>query len=299
MPSSTKHGTCTRFDLLLPNYFMTLVFQPPTTTPTVTQLHSTVVHRLLHYPHATNARDSTPEPHDKCHSHFGSLQPDLLSTPSANIQRGTPTQIHMKGLYFLVTTLTNKQWTNMASANKTLHRYTYHHIPITMLSKKNCLSNGLTLSSNLSTGGMKFTTVNGRLILQHMEPSSPGARIHRWRSRLCGAWLIKIGNTEVHTVTDVIQALRRLTDSKATRCILLFSHPEIQHGLTNDGIQQINIDQLNPRLLLQNFPIDGFLLSDIPHSTDSRISKIADGDVFNYTTIAMRLTRGKLLKDPT
>ena len=32
------------------------------------------------------------------------------------------------------------------------------------------------------------------------------------------------------------------------KCYMTFLHPAIRHGLTNDGIPQINLDQLNPRL---------------------------------------------------
>ncbi len=129
-----------------------------------------------------------------------------------------------------------------------------------------------------------------------MKQSIPGARIHRWWSRLKGAWLQRIYGHEVTTVDDVISVFQHLSTSNASTCLLLFSHPEIKHGLTNKGIPQINIDQLNPRLLLHHFPLDGFRSTDTPMETAARVSKIADGNVFNYVTRAMKLTQGKLMK---
>ena len=71
-------------------------------------------------------------------------------------------------------------------------------------------------------------------------------------------------------------------------CILTFSHPEIQHGLTNDGIPQINIGQLNPKNLLPSFSVP-----DLPAQRQTAMIRL-DGGVYNFESLAMRLTRGKL-----
>ena len=167
---------------------------------------------------------------------------------------------------------------------------------------------------NKPTGGMKFKLVNGRLILEHMEKSSPGNRIHRWRSRLRGAWLRQINDTVVASPSDVARALAALVARNEKSCTLVFSHPAINHGLTNSGIPQVNIDQLNPRLMFQSFglpdepppQLEDTTLSGSPihvpklsiSTSNHRIAKVRSGDVFNYVTTAMKLTRGKLLKDP-
>ena len=99
------------------------------------------------------------------------------------------------------------------------------------------------------TAGMRFKLVNPWLILDTIVASTPCARIRRWRSRLKRAWLVKIGSYEVNTVEEVRQSLLRCTTDPAENiadCLLTFSYPEIKHGLTNEGIPQGNLDQLNP-----------------------------------------------------
>jgi len=109
---------------------------------------------------------------------------------------------------------------------------------------------------NKPTAGMIFNTENSRLILAEMEKSSPGHQIPRWRSRLRGAWLRQVGDTIVQTREDVKRALATLCAQNAPSCILVFSHPAIRHGLTNTGIPQVNIDQLNPCLMFRHFRKD-------------------------------------------
>ncbi|KAL7526038.1 hypothetical protein ACHAXR_001283, partial [Thalassiosira sp. AJA248-18] len=142
---------------------------------------------------------------------------------------------------------------------------------------------------------MKFKSVNGRLILTEMEKSSPGAKIPRWRGRLRGAWLVKVGDVEVKSVLDVTKTLARLVSNKCTNCILLFAHPEIKHGLTNKGIPQVNLDQLNPRLMLHEH-LDSLNLPATPIVASRKCDIRFDGHVFNFISLAMKLTRGKLLK---
>ena len=59
--------------------------------------------------------------------------------------------------------------------------------------------------------------------------------------------------------------------------MLLFSHPEVKHGLTYDGIPQVNLDQLNPRLMFDNPGLP-------PDPTASTIRTVLDGGVSNYVT---------------
>ena len=150
------------------------------------------------------------------------------------------------------------------------------------------------------TAGFKFVTVTDRLIVEHISPSTHGAKIPRWRSRIKGAWLRKVGDVEVNNLKQAQAAFAALSKSNAKSCWLTFSHPEIKHGLTNDGIPQINIDQLNPRHMF-NSPSEmaDVTLPDLPTTNKIRKEYDVEGDVFNLITpytIAMRLTRGKLLK---
>ena len=102
--------------------------------------------------------------------------------------------------------------------------------------------------------GLMFTTQGDWLILSGMASHTPGSRIHRWASRLRGAWLISIDGTPVHTTHDVYRVFEKLYHSNdAKECTLLFSHPEIKHGLSNRGVPllhrehlpQTMVDQLN------------------------------------------------------
>ncbi len=63
--------------------------------------------------------------------------------------------------------------------------------------------------------GMKFTVVNGQLILQHIEKSTLASKIPCWHSELCGAWLWQIGNDKIHSLKVVHQSLASLIASSA------------------------------------------------------------------------------------
>ena len=94
----------------------------------------------------------------------------------------------------------------------------------------------------------------------------------------------KNGNIEVKSVADVKSALSSLSQQPWPTCLLTFSHPEVKHDLTNDGILQLNVDQLNSHNIF-----------DAIHKPTATLCW--DGDVFNYVSLAMELTQGKLLKD--
>ncbi len=140
------------------------------------------------------------------------------------------------------------------------------------------------------TCGLKFTVENEWLILKHIEKSTLASKIPWWRSTLHGAWLRQVGDVTIQSLQDVQQSLTALIASGAPFCTLIFSHPEIRHGLTNDGIPQVNIDQLDPKTLFS-----GFSLPDVPVAC--QCGHVAyDGNVYNFKSLAMQLTCGKLLK---
>ena len=91
-------------------------------------------------------------------------------------------------------------------------------------------------STKHPTASMNFITTDDRVFLGSMAKSTPAAKIPRWRSRLRQAWLIKINDTPISSIADVRKCLADLDRSNATKCTLLFSHPEVKHGLTNGGI---------------------------------------------------------------
>ena len=154
-----------------------------------------------------------------------------------------------------------------------------------------------------NTAGMEFMVKDDRLHLASMTPSTPGAKIKRWRSHIKHAWLIKVDNVEVHTVEEVSAIFKTLAESERKDCKLLFSHPEIKHGLTNAGIPQISMDQLNNRHLLR--PSHQDLLEYMPVLDESVLERVGgyyvndpdcEEDVINLNTKVMKLTRSKLFK---
>ena len=152
------------------------------------------------------------------------------------------------------------------------------------------------------TTGLSFVQRNNHLYLAHMVQSTPGAKIPRWRSRLQETWLIKIGDVEVNTLVDARHAFAALHANHAKECTLLFAHPEIKHGLTNDGIPQINMDQLNNRLLMREATDDLERFMPTLPDRGARFSyrivqdEQDEHDILNSATKVMKLTCSKLHK---
>ena len=146
---------------------------------------------------------------------------------------------------------------------------------------------------------MSLKNENGRLQLLDIKPSSPAARIPRWRSRIRGGWLISVNGQKVSTIEDVEKLI---ADAPRHHFPLLFAHSEVQHGHTNDGVPLINSDQLNTRHSLLHradipagYTFNSFLNDPV---VSHRVSWVAidSGGSLNMITRANRLTRGKLLK---
>ncbi len=77
------------------------------------------------------------------------------------------------------------------------------------------------------TAGLCLAHSDGHLYLGGMTPSTPGAKIPRWRTRIRGAWLIQIRPTQVFTIEDAQEAFWELSALAVPPVTLLFSHPEI------------------------------------------------------------------------
>jgi hypothetical protein len=97
------------------------------------------------------------------------------------------------------------------------------------------------------TAGLVCSSRNGRLYLQDIQPSTPAAKIRAWRSRVRGAWLIKVNDIAVTTVEELSLIFKQLAVTKAPTCTLLLAHSELKNGQVETGIPQINVDQLNHR----------------------------------------------------
>ena len=139
------------------------------------------------------------------------------------------------------------------------------------------------------------------LILNSMAKGTPAARIPRLRSQLRKAWLIQINDTHVSTHAGIKEALKSLDAPNAKECKILFSHPEVKHGLANDSIPQINLGKLNNHLLLRPSNKDPLGYMTTLNSGDSQkvsgcYTQYAEDNegVLKLTTKVMKLTRGKL-----
>ncbi len=150
------------------------------------------------------------------------------------------------------------------------------------------------------TGGLSLYVRDGRVHLASIAPSTPAARIHSWRTRIRGAWLIKVDGVIVESIDDVVRVFDGLRTTGSQSVTLLFSHPKVRPNLSQDGLPilssasftQHTHDQLNNRW---EFSTVAEHLSTCRPSYEH----VRSGDVLNVVTRVMRLTRGKLLKQPS
>jgi hypothetical protein len=142
--------------------------------------------------------------------------------------------------------------------------------------------------------GMTFLPQDNRLILTSIVPSTLGARIPHWRTRLRGAWLLSVNGTPVQTLADVHQAFHGLSLSQSASCILLFAHPKIPHGILNKGLPLLccdQISQLSINQLSNHWTSKSDSTPNLPRAPTWDI--VTDGDVRNVVMKVMKLTRGK------
>jgi hypothetical protein len=146
------------------------------------------------------------------------------------------------------------------------------------------------------TAGLCLAQVNGRLILGSMTPSTPAAKIACWRSRIKGAWLIKIGDTTVSSIEEAQCAFQHLGSAGMSLIPLLFLHPEIRQDVSHDGLPIVSSAPFTQHINNQlNHRWDFLTVADyLPKAPPYEIVK--SGDVLNYVTQVMHLTRGKLLQ---
>ena len=132
-----------------------------------------------------------------------------------------------------------------------------------------------------------------------MKPSMAAAKIPDWRTQLRGAWLIKIGDTIISSVEDASSTLRTLVNSGAQSVTLQFSHPEIRPNLSRNGLPIVSSapftqhvhDQLNNRWEFTT-------VAQHLQSSQPTHRHVESGGVLNVVNRVMKLTRGKLLKQP-
>jgi hypothetical protein len=93
--------------------------------------------------------------------------------------------------------------------------------------------------SHHPTAGLSLFERNGRVHLSTISLSTPTAKLHEWRSRVCGAWLIKVGGITVNSLDNVNKTFHGLEANKSPLATLLFVHPEIHPNLSQNGIPHI------------------------------------------------------------
>jgi hypothetical protein len=96
--------------------------------------------------------------------------------------------------------------------------------------------------SHHRTAGLCFFEKDGRLFLASMAPSTPGARIPRWQTRIRGAWLITINGTSVSLISDAQGVFQQLWQLALCRA------PYSSHTRKLPQISPTRASQSYPRL---------------------------------------------------
>jgi hypothetical protein len=86
------------------------------------------------------------------------------------------------------------------------------------------------------TASLSLLHHNGCLYLGGMTPSSPGAKVDKWRLNLRSAWLIKIGSSTASKIAEAHAIFKDLYDRGTPLVTLLFLHPEIRQYISNKGL---------------------------------------------------------------
>ena len=143
------------------------------------------------------------------------------------------------------------------------------------------------------TAGLVLEEVNDRVFIRDIAPGTPCAKIPRWKTRLRHTCLVAINDMPITSMAEVASLISHLPKTPRGTCRLLVTASELRDGLTNEGIPQITLDQLNPRHFFR-------IPSHTGHHSNSTIANMIrhswDGGVLQYLTRAHKLTRGILLK---
>jgi hypothetical protein len=153
------------------------------------------------------------------------------------------------------------------------------------------------LPASSPTAGLECSLRDGKLILTGMTPSTPGAKIRAWRSRLRGARILAIDSTPVSTVDDIKNALLSLAALGSKKCSILMAHSALRDGLVETGIPQVNVDQLNNRYSFPDIDVmtQGQFDRWFASLPSSFYEIVPDGGVLNLVTASNKLTRRILM----
>ena len=145
------------------------------------------------------------------------------------------------------------------------------------------------------TAGLELEELDNRVFIRDIAPGTPTAKIPRWKTRLRNTCLLAINGSPVTSISDATSLIAALPTTSRGQCRLLVSASEIRDGLTNEGIPQLTLDQLNP---WHFFKISSHTGTYANSTLARMIHQSWDGGVLQYITRAHKLTRGVLLKQP-
>jgi hypothetical protein len=151
--------------------------------------------------------------------------------------------------------------------------------------------------SKHQTAGLSFIQKNGCVILAHLIPSTPGAKIPQWRTQLHGAWLTRIGDQVVYTIKDAQLASKTLQDEGHTHATLLFAHPEVHPDISPKVLLIVSMAPFT-QLIHEQLSNCWEFSTVAEHLHKSPNELVNSGQVLNVVTWVMPLSRGKLLKQP-
>ncbi len=122
------------------------------------------------------------------------------------------------------------------------------------------------------------------------------AKIPRWRLQIKGAWLIKIDDTAVSTISDAQTAFMALKTAGISSITFLFSHPEIQQDISHDELHIVSLALFTQHIHDQSNHCWDFCSTVAEYLCKAPPYNIVEsGDVLNYVSHAMRLTCRKFL----
>jgi hypothetical protein len=133
-----------------------------------------------------------------------------------------------------------------------------------------------------------------------MVPGTPGAKIPRWHTRIRGASLINIGPHHIQSINDDHMALSTIqSNGGGTHASLLFAHPEICPDISRRGLPIVSSAPFFTQRVHYQLN-DRWEFSTVAEhlQRDPLYRLVDDGGVLNVATRVMKLTRGKLIKQP-
>jgi hypothetical protein len=84
----------------------------------------------------------------------------------------------------------------------------------------------------------------GRCQITAMQPGTPVNRIHTWKSRPCGAYILRMNNHDVTSILGVTYAVRDARFFHDTHITVTLTFDKIVNTLNHAGLPQLYFDQI-------------------------------------------------------